>query len=82
MKKQGFIMGSIELILGILTFIQTSVLQELMTKIGYAAFVASRGGSYSPSDYKMNFMLPNFLGIVLCIVGAVTIFITFKKSEK
>lgn len=70
MKKIGFIFSNLSILLGVITLIITSILNEVMPKLGYLVFQASTG-SYSESSYKMNFYLVNFVAIVLILVGII-----------
>lgn len=71
MKKIGFIFSNLSILLGAITLIVTSILNEVMPKLGYVAFQTVTSGNYSESYYKMNFSFVNFLAIVLIIVGSV-----------
>lgn len=81
MKKEYFIMGSIETVLGLLVLCTTSILTELMPKIGYAAYQGAAAGSYSPGNYEMSFGLPNTIAVVLIIAGVVQLLLSFKKQK-
>ena len=81
MKKEYFIMGSIEAVLGLLVLCTTSVLKELMPRIGYAAFQSAAAGSYTYGSYEMSFGLANTISIVLIIAGAVQILLSLRKQK-
>ena len=46
MKKVGFVMGCISTLLGAMTIIVTTILNELIPKIGYAMYQSAAAGSY------------------------------------
>ena len=73
MKKSLFIMGSVEISLGVFVLCITSILKELMPVIGYAAYQGAAAGSYNPGNYALSFGLPNFLAIALIVAFFVTL---------
>lgn len=80
MKKSLFIIGSVEISLGVFVLCITSILKELIPVIGYAAYQGAAAGSYNPGNYALSFEFPNFLAIVLIIAGATQILLSFKKN--
>ena len=82
MKKSLFIIGSVEVSLGVFVLCITSILKELMPVIGYAAYQGAAAGSYSPGKYALSFGLPNFLAVVLIVAGAVQILFSFRKGKE
>lgn len=82
MKKSLFVMGSVEISLGIFVLCITSILKEIMPVIGYAAYQGAAAGSYSAGNYALSFGLPNFLAIVLLVAGAVQILFSFRKEKE
>lgn len=82
MKKSLFIIGSVEISLGVFVLCITSILKELMPVIGYAAYQGAAAGSYNPGNYALSFGLPNFLAIVLIVAGAVQILFSFRKEKE
>lgn len=81
MNKIGFAFSGIFVIIGVLTLLITKIINLVMPKIGQAAFQAAMAGSYSPSDYYINFLGVNFIAICMIIIGIVFGF-RFYKSEK
>ena len=77
MKKEMYILGSIEIVLGVLIWCLTSILKELMPVIGYVAFQNAMKGSYAPDNYELSFGLPNMLAVILIIAGALQMIIGF-----
>ena len=82
MKKSLFIIGSVEISLGVFVLCITSILKELMPVIGYAAYQGAAAGSYNPGNYSLSFGLPNFLAVILIIAGAVQILFSFWKEKE
>lgn len=69
MKKIGFAFSCISILMGITTVIVTSILNEIMPKMGRVAFQTVTSGSYSPSVYLMDFTFANVLSVIMIIVG-------------
>lgn len=69
MKKIGFIGSIVSILLGAVTLIATTIINEVMPKVGYLAFQKLLSGTYSPSDYVMNFSYTNTVAIILIVVG-------------
>ena len=83
MKKSGFIIGCISMLLGAITLIITSILQELFPKIGYLTFQSAMLGSYSQSDYIMDFSATNLTAAIIIVAGlalSAYCFISDRKS--
>lgn len=84
MKKTAFIFSCLFIVLGIITMIITSILNEVIPKLGYVAFQAAARGEYSPTSYKMNFSFANFLASVMIIagiIGIINIFIHVHRNK-
>ena len=81
MKKTGFVMSCISTLLGAMTIIVTTVLNELIPKIGYAMYQSAAAGSYSQESYIMDFSFANLIAAVL-IVGGLILGTYCFKSEK
>ena len=82
MKKSLFIIGSVEISLGVFVLCITSILKELMPVIGYAAYQGAAAGSYNPGNYKLSFGFPNFLAVILIVAGVLQILLSFQKNRK
>ena len=83
MKKIAFVFSCLFILLGLITIITTSILNELIPKLGYMAFQAAAAGSYSPDSYEMQFSCANFLAFIMIASGAVgyvTIFLSLRNK--
>lgn len=69
MRKIAFVFSCLSIFIGTIVIIVTSILNEIMPKLGYIVFQASSSGSYDPNWYKMNFSLPNIIAVIMIIVG-------------
>ena len=81
MKKAGFIIGSIEIILGLISLIITSLIQQIIPKIARMCFMFNNGG-FGESKYIINTGFCNAIAVCLCLVGVLTIiyFVILKKE--
>lgn len=82
MKKTSLILGSIELMLGLLLLAATGILGELIPKFGRMAFVLAGPGSYSPAEYVMNLFLPYAAAAALLLLGLFTILYFSRKPKE
>lgn len=73
MKVAGYIIGSLEILSGLITIIVTSIIKEIMPKAGYAAYQMGGVGGYSELHYELDFILPNSLALLLVTIGFGTI---------
>lgn len=73
MKKSAYILGSIEIILGILLLCVDSIIKKVLPVLGRVAFQAAVIGSYSPSDYEVSFPFVTTSAVVLILVGIIQI---------
>lgn len=81
MKKTGFIIGSIEIILGFITLFITSTIKELLPQIAKICFMFNTG-EFFEGDYSPDFWLTNALAICLCLVGILTcVYFVYIKKE-
>lgn len=69
MKKIVYILGSIEIILGILLLCIHSIIQSVMPVLGRVAYQAAAAGSYSPRDYEVSMPFVIAAAIVLILAG-------------
>ncbi len=81
MRKVGFIFSCISIVIGIVTIITTSILNKLLPKLGYLVFQANTG-SYSPSNYIMNFTFTNGVAGILIVLGVVLGIYFYNKDIK
>ncbi|MCL2352033.1 MAG: hypothetical protein FWC55_05820 [Firmicutes bacterium] len=70
MKKSGFIVSMIGILLGAATLVMTSVINEVTPKIALIVFQTTTG-SYTPIDFIMNFAFADTVAIVLIVCGLV-----------
>ncbi len=73
-----YAMGSIEIIFGALTLCATTIIGEVLPKIGLMVFAA--GGQYSPERYSVQFVIPNIIIIAFILVGAIQIVLALKMK--
>ena len=80
MNKIGFVFSCICSLLGVMTFLATTILNIVMPKLGRVAYQAAAAGSYSSSDYQMNFGLVNFSACVL-LFGGIALALYFYRTK-
>ncbi|HBN85519.1 MAG TPA: hypothetical protein DDZ89_16940 [Clostridiales bacterium] len=80
MNKIGFTFSGIFVITGIITLLQTTIINLVMPKIGKVAFQFAMAGSYSPNEYHINFLSINVAAICLVVVGVALGFKFFKTK--
>ena len=80
MNKVLFFFCNLIVFAGILILFTTSILNKVLPTLGYVAYQATAAGSYSPSDYVMNFIVINLFAILLIIIGLVTGYKIYKTS--
>jgi len=75
-------MGSIEIILGLLCLIATSVIAQVIPKMARIGFMFN-SGSFTEADYALSFPYANGLAVGLCLLGAATIaYFVFIQKER
>lgn len=81
MKKLCFIIGSIEIVLGLLSLMVVSLIKESIPKFAKMCFMLTTG-SFLESSYIINTGFANTVSILICAMGVVTIVYShFHKSE-
>ncbi|RPK30452.1 hypothetical protein [Paenibacillus xylanexedens] len=70
MKHVHIIFSLLFIMLGIVIITISKMIEEVIPKLGYAAFQSAAAGSYTPSDYQVNFELNYWIGAI-CILGGV-----------
>ncbi|WP_339241830.1 hypothetical protein MKX40_12135 [Paenibacillus sp. FSL R5-0517] len=70
MKHLQSIFSLLFIMLGIVIITISKIIEEVIPKLGYAAFQSAAAGSYTPSDYQVNFELNYWIGAI-CILGGV-----------
>ena len=73
MNKVSYIIGSIEIIVGIVLLCVTSIIKEVMPTLGRVAYQAAAAGGYSGSNYEMSFPFVTIASIILIGLGIVQI---------
>lgn len=71
MKPRSMFFSFILIILGICIVTLTKTIEEVIPKLGYAAFQSAGGGSYSPGNYEMDLGLNYWIGGVCILIGAI-----------
>ncbi|QSX04641.1 hypothetical protein JYG23_07955 [Sedimentibacter sp. zth1] len=82
MKKTGFIIGSIEVILGLFSLLITSLIAQVIPKIARICFMFHLG-SFLEENYIINIGFANMISVCLCLIGVITIayFVFIKKEQ-
>ena len=74
MKQAAYIIGSIEITVGIILLSIASLIKQVMPVLGRVAYQAAAAGGYSASNYKVSFPFVTVASIVLIGLGLVQIF--------
>lgn len=80
MNKIGFTFSGILVITGIITLLNTTIINLIMPQIGKVAFQFATAGSYHPDYYHINFIFVNIAAICLIVVG-VALGLKFYKTK-
>jgi hypothetical protein len=70
MKKVGFIFSCTSIVIAIVTLITTSILNQLLPKLGYLIFQANTN-SYSSENYIMDFTFTNGIAGIIIVIGII-----------
>ena len=83
MKKYAYIIGSIEIIVGVVLLSLASIIKKVMPVLGRVAYQAAAAGSYSASNYKISFTFVTIASVALIIFGILQIcyFCIIKKDK-
>ena len=81
MKKTAYILGSLEIIIGILLLCVSTIIRNIMPALGRVAYQAAAAGSYSPGDYTVSMPLLIASGIFLIVIGAAQQFFCFFRKN-
>lgn len=73
MKKAGYIIGSIEIMIGTVLLSVASMIEKVLPILGRIAFQAVMAGSYSPSDYETSFPIVTATAALLIGFGLLQI---------
>ena len=69
MKTSAYVIGSVEMMIGIVMLSVTSVIKEVMPVLGRVAYQAAAAGSYSARDYAVNFPFVTAAAILFIAAG-------------
>lgn len=82
MKKAVYILGSVEIILGVLLLCINTIIMSVLPVLGRVAFQAAAAGSYSPQDYAVSMPLLTVATVILIAVGAAQlVFFVIRKGN-
>lgn len=82
MKKTGLIIGSVEIILGLICLVVANIIKELIPKIAKMCFMFNTG-VFSETEYSLNLSSANSASICLCVLGILTIvYFVFLNKEQ
>lgn len=70
MKNIKFRFSLIFIILGICIITISKIVEEVVPKLGFAAYQSAAAGSFSPEDYYVNLTLNYWIG-ALCILSGI-----------
>ena len=68
MKKAAYIIGSIEIIVGIILLSMASIIKQVMPILGRVAYQAAAAGGYSASNYEISFPFVTVASIALIVL--------------
>lgn len=71
MKQAAYIIGSIEITVGIILLSIASLIKQVMPVLGQVAYQAAAAGGYSASNYEVSFPFVTVASIVLIGLGLV-----------
>ncbi|PWU67399.1 MULTISPECIES: hypothetical protein [Gracilibacillus] len=81
MNKILFFFCNLIAVIGICILFITNILDEVFPMMGRIAFQAAMAGSYSRSDYIVNFTVINLFAILLILVGILAGYKIYKKGD-
>lgn len=73
MKKVGYIIGSIEIMIGTVLLSIASMIKQVLPALGRVAFQIAASGSYSASNYETSFPLVTAASVALIVFGLLQI---------
>ena len=74
MKQAAYIIGSIEITVGIILLSIASLIKQVMPILGRVAYQAAAAGGYSASNYEVSFPFVTVASIVLIVLGLLQIY--------
>lgn len=81
MKKTAYILGSLEVIIGILLLCVNTIIRNVIPALGRVAYQAAAAGSYSPQDYAVSMPLLIISAIFLIVIGAAQLFFCVIRKD-
>ena len=69
MKQAAYIIGNIEITVGIILLSIASLIKQVMPILGRVAYQAAAAGGYSASNYEVSFPFVTVASIVLIVLG-------------
>lgn len=82
MKKVIYILGSIEIICGLLLLSTAAILKEVFPLLGRLAFQVAMTGSFSPDNYSSSFFTVTVVGIVFLVLGGIQLLLALSGKIK
>lgn len=82
MKKVIYILGSIEIICGLLLLSVAAILKEVFPLLGRLAFQVAMTGGFSPNDYSSSFFTVTVVGIVFLVLGGIQLLLALSGKIK
>ena len=73
MKQAAYIIGNIEITVGIILLSIASLIKQVMPFLGRVAYQAAAAGGYSASNYEVSFPSVTVASIVLIVLGLLQI---------
>lgn len=69
MKKAAYIMGSMEITVGMILLSVASMIKKVLPALGRVAFQMAAAGSYSASNYEVSFPVVTVASVALIVFG-------------
>ena len=82
MNRIGFTFSGILVFTGIITLLETTIINLVMPKIGKVAFQFAMAGSYSPNEYHIDFLGVNIAAVCLIVIGVIFGYKCYKSAQK
>ena len=83
MKTINYIFALIFIVLGICIITISKIIEEIIPKLGFAAYQSAAAGSYNPDNYRLELTLNYWIGILCILYGFVYLLLNsnFIKNE-
>jgi len=69
MNKIGFTFSGLLVITGIVTILETTIINFVIPKMGRVAFQFAMAGSYNPYEYHIDFIVIDIIAVCLIAIG-------------